>query len=109
MTGYTGYLNSWTYCERERKELAKMIQQNKERRHKHRNLARRERLLVDLEAVHKRLERLNKVNTPSRIAKYGGEAKIKRESSVLLRRWNRLVEALNSYNGTSQRAVMEDV
>lgn len=66
-----------------------------------------DRVLADLDKVGRRMEVLQKLNTPRKVARAGGEAQVQREMRNLLHRWNSLVTALNLYNGTSQKVPLE--
>lgn len=84
MLAGTGHWTTARFCEVERKRLeaARLIAATN--RTKHRNLDRQERLLRDLEAVSKKLSKA--------VLKGRPEATIR----TLLRRRNRLVDALNA-------------
>jgi hypothetical protein len=78
-------------------------------RKRHRALPKHERLLKDLYKVQDALVTLTKAtSTPRRLQKYGPARKA-REARTLLRQWNRLVDMLNKYNGTSQKVAREVV
>lgn len=107
MLAHTGHWNTEHYIRVERKRLEAERAIYAERRRKHRSLERRERLLRDLEAIDKKLKVLLKTVEHRKqlpgVPKYGARV------VTLLRRRNRIVDALNAYVGTSQRVAPEEV
>lgn len=98
MLAYTGNWNTSYYLATERKRLAEDRKRAAKNRAKHRKLDRRERLLKDLEAVDAKLRAATlKSSAPQS------------HWTNLLRRRNKLVDALNAFVGTSQKVALEEV
>jgi hypothetical protein len=93
MHAYTGNWTTSHYIATERVRLAADRKRAADNRRKHRSLDRRERLLADLEAVDKRLRAQGKLGARANTFTV----------ATLLRRRNKLVDALNS----SQREPLE--
>jgi hypothetical protein len=104
MLAYTGHWNTSHYLAEERKRLARERVAAARDRAAHRKLDRRARLLRDLEAVDKKLKAAVKLNRGQHHLSPAQTA----QATVLLRRRNRLVDALNAFVGTSQRVAPEE-
>jgi len=98
MLAYTGTWSTSHYLATERKRLERERVLAADNRRKHRSLDRRERLLKDLEVVDKKLKHYVS-------KRYYALAR----ATCLLRRRNKLVNALNEYVGTSQSVPLEEV
>lgn len=99
MHAYTGYWDSAHYLAWQRKRLAEAADRARVERRKHRSLPRQQRLVADLERTRTAMLKLDKVRPRTTAAALANN----RRYSSLVRRWNRLVDALNAYEGTSQQ------
>lgn len=97
MLANTGHWTTERFVDVERRRLARERREAETRR-EHRSLDRRARLLADLEAVDKKLRAATlKSSAPQS------------HWTTLLRRRNKLVDALNAFVGTSQKVNGEAV
>lgn len=109
MFGGTGFHTWRNTAETERRLLAAERRRLARLRTAHRKLDRRARLLVDLTRVDDALRK--HLKSMERVKRSGGVlyARAQTHASHLMRRHNRLVDALNAYVGTSQQVPLIEV